>query len=55
MKEKIIVLERNGKNKNIRDICRHINEFRKRYQPRTNLLKDEDGDLLAFTKKLRAD
>jgi hypothetical protein len=37
-------LETNSKNKNIRDLYRGINEFKKGYQPRTNMVK---GDLLA--------
>jgi hypothetical protein len=41
------VLETNSKNKNIRDIYRGINEFKKGYQPVTNLVKDKTGDLLA--------
>jgi hypothetical protein len=40
-------LATNSKNKNIRDLYRGINEFRKSYQPITNLVKDENGDLLA--------
>jgi hypothetical protein len=31
----------------VRDLCRGINEFKKGYQPRSNLLKDENSDLLA--------
>jgi hypothetical protein len=30
----------NSKNKNMRDLYRDINEFKKGYQPRTNLVKD---------------
>jgi hypothetical protein len=37
----------NSKNKNIRDLFRGINEFKRGYQPRSNLIKDENGDLLA--------
>jgi hypothetical protein len=37
----------NSKNKNIRDPYRGINEFKRGYQPRSNLVKDENGDLLA--------
>jgi hypothetical protein len=33
--------------KNIRDLYRRINDFKKGYQPRSNLVKDENGDLLA--------
>jgi hypothetical protein len=40
-------LETSSNNNNIRDIYRGINEMMKRYQPRTNLVKDENGDLLA--------
>jgi hypothetical protein len=34
------VLEINSNNKNIRDLHRGINEFKKGYQPGSNLLKD---------------
>jgi hypothetical protein len=34
-------------NKNIRGLHRGINEFKKGYQHRSNLVKDENGDLLA--------
>jgi hypothetical protein len=37
----------NSKNKNIRDLYRGINELKRGYQSRNNLLKDENGDLLA--------
>jgi hypothetical protein len=37
----------NSKNKNTGDLKRGINEFKKGYQPRTNLVKGENGDLLA--------
>jgi hypothetical protein len=46
-KDKINELESNSKNKNIRELYRGINEFNKGYQPRTNLVKDQRGDLLA--------
>jgi hypothetical protein len=36
-----------SKNKNIRDLYRGINEFKRGYQPRNNLVKDENSDLLA--------
>jgi hypothetical protein len=35
------------KNKNIKDLYRGINEFKRGYQPRSDLMKDENGDLLA--------
>jgi hypothetical protein len=41
------VLAMNSKNRNIRDRHRGINEFTKGYQPRKNLMKDENGDLLS--------
>jgi hypothetical protein len=34
-------------NKNIRDLYRDINDSRKGYQPRTNVVKDEKGDMAA--------
>jgi hypothetical protein len=47
LKKKINMLETNSKNKNIRDLYRGINEFKKGYQPRTNMVKPENGDRLA--------
>jgi hypothetical protein len=47
LKDKINELETNSKNRNIRDHYRGINEFKRRYQPRNNLVKDENCDLLA--------
>jgi hypothetical protein len=49
--DKINELESNSKNKNIRDLYRGINEFKKGYQTRTNLVKDEKGDLLVYPHK----
>jgi hypothetical protein len=40
LKDKINELESNTKSKNIRDLSRGINEFKKDCQPRTNLVKD---------------
>jgi hypothetical protein len=34
--------------KNIRDLYRGINECKRGYQPRSNLAKDENGDLLMY-------
>jgi hypothetical protein len=53
LKEKINEIERISKNKNIRDLCRGINEFKRGYQPRSNLVKDENGDLLADANTIR--
>ena len=36
----------NSKIKNIRDLYRGINDFQKGYHPRTNILKDEKGDMV---------
>jgi hypothetical protein len=47
LKDRINELETNNKNKNIRDLYRGINEFKKGYQPRTNIIKDENDNLLA--------
>jgi hypothetical protein len=47
LKSKINELETNNKNKTIRDLYRAINEFKKRYQPRINVIKVESGNLLA--------
>jgi hypothetical protein len=52
LKDKINELESNSKNKNVRDMYRGINEFKKGYQPRSNLVKDERGDLLADPHKM---
>jgi len=49
LRAKIEELETNSKNKNIRDLYRGINDFKKGYQPRCNIVKDEKGDLVADT------
>jgi hypothetical protein len=46
MKAKICDLETNSKIKNIRDLYRGINDFRKGHQPRNNIVKNEKGDLI---------
>jgi hypothetical protein len=51
LKDKINEIELNSKNKNIRGLYRGITEFKNGYQPKTNLVKDERGDLLADTQK----
>jgi hypothetical protein len=40
-------LEANNKNKNIRDLYSGINEFKNWYQHRINIIKDENGNLIA--------
>jgi hypothetical protein len=46
LKNKRDELATNSKNKNIRELYRGINEFKRGYQ-QTNLVTDENGDLLA--------
>ena len=41
LRAKIEELETNSKIQNIRDMCRGINDFKKEYQPRCNIVKDE--------------
>jgi len=47
MRAKIEELETNSKIQNIRDLYRGINDFKKRYQPRYNIVKDQKGNLVA--------
>jgi hypothetical protein len=47
LKDKINELATNSKNKNTGDIYMEINKFNRCYQPESNLVKDESGDLLA--------
>jgi len=47
LRAKIEELDTNSKIKNIRDLYRGINDFKKEYQPRCNIVKDEKGDLVA--------
>ena len=54
LKAKIEELETNSKIKNIRDFYRGINEFKKGYQPRNNIVKDEDGNTVADSHSILA-
>jgi len=54
LKAKIDGLETNTKTKNIRDLCRGISVFKKGYQPRTNIVKDEKGDLVTDCNSILA-
>ncbi|PNF20323.1 hypothetical protein B7P43_G13209 [Cryptotermes secundus] len=47
LKDKIDELAMNSNNKNIRYLYRGINDFKRGYQPSSNLVKDENGHLLA--------
>jgi hypothetical protein len=42
----------NKQNKNIRDLYKGITEFNEGYQPRSNLVKDEIGDLLSDSRNV---
>jgi hypothetical protein len=46
LKDKINELATKSK-KNIRDMYRGINEFKRGYQPRNNVVKDDNGEVLA--------
>jgi hypothetical protein len=52
LKDKINELARDSKNMNIRNLDRGINKFKSTYQPRSNLVKDENGGLLADTHNI---
>jgi len=51
---KIEEIETNGRMKNIMNMYRGINEFKKVYQPRTNIVKDEMGDLVTESHRILA-
>jgi hypothetical protein len=52
LKDKMNETELNSKNKNIRDLYRGISKFKYGYQPKTNLVKDERGELLRILKQI---
>jgi hypothetical protein len=54
LKAKIDELETKNEIKNIRDFCRGINGFKKSYQPRTNIVKDEKGDMVTDSHRILA-
>jgi hypothetical protein len=51
---KIEQLETNSKIKNIRDLYRGISDIKKGDQPRTNIVKDEKGDLVTDSHSILA-
>jgi hypothetical protein len=51
LKDKINELATNSNNTIVGDIDRETNELRRGYQPRNNLMKDDNGDLLADSNK----
>jgi len=54
LKAKIEELETNSKIKNIRDLYKGINDFKKGYQHRTNIVKDKKDDLVAGSDSILA-
>jgi len=54
LKAKIEVLVTNSKIKNIRDLYRGISDFKKGSLHRTNIVKDEQGDLVADSHSILA-
>jgi hypothetical protein len=46
LKAKLNELETNSKNKNMRDLYMGISDFKTGYQPRTNVVEHEEGDLI---------
>jgi hypothetical protein len=52
LEDKINELATNSKNKNSRDLYRGINVFKSSHQPRNNLVKDENDDLLAYSHNI---
>ena len=54
LKGKIEALETKSKVKNITDSYRGISDFKKGYQPRTHIVKDEKGDLVADSHSISA-
>ena len=54
LKVKIEEPETNNKINNVRDLYRGINVFKKGYQPRTTIVKDEKGDLVADSHSIMA-
>jgi hypothetical protein len=51
LKAKINGLETNSNNKDISDLYRCISDFKKRYQSRNNVVKDQKGDVVANVKE----
>ena len=52
LKGKLSEIETNSKNKNIRDLYRGIKEFKKGYQARVNVIKNENEELLADSNSI---
>ena len=52
MRAKFNNLEENSKNKNIQEVYKGINEFKKGYQPRAYVIKKYDGTIVADTTSI---
>jgi hypothetical protein len=52
LKDKTNELATNSKHKNIRDLYRGINEFKRGYQLRNNFVKDKNSGLLAYSHNI---
>jgi hypothetical protein len=54
LKSKIKEQENNSQIKNVRDLCRGISAFKKDYQPRSNLVKNEKCDFVVDSSSIVA-
>jgi hypothetical protein len=54
LKSKINEHENNSKTKNMRDLYRGINDFKKGYQPKTNIVNNEKGNQVADSHSILA-
>jgi len=54
LRAKIEELETNNKIQNMRDLYRGISDFKKGYQPRCNIVKDEKGNSVADSQGIVA-
>jgi len=54
LKSKIDELGNNSEIKNIRDLYKGISNFNKGFLPRTNVIKDEKGDLFTDCRSILA-
>jgi hypothetical protein len=54
LKTKIEEIETKCKINNVRDLYRVINDFQKGYQPRSSIVKNEKGDLVAESHSIMA-
>ena len=52
MKAKVNKLEENSKNKNIREMYKGINEFKKGYQPHAYVIKKHGSTIVADTTSI---